>query len=386
MKILHTAASYRKDCHGVSGVIRDLVDGIEAAGHECVVLAPTEKGAPRENGVLRVKLGAGGEVDGRTLSRIRRISPDVIHVHDPIALGPAASGLAAQLGVPLVYTMHGPGEAAQKAKAEAAFREASGELMGAADLVVAPSADARRWAATRARRGTVQVIPTGVTQIFHEADSARDDAREARKLAEHDLVVGVVGGNHEDRGLDAFLGGVVELMEQSPSIKLLVTGTQKFRRRVSRSLPAEVRDRAVTGEKTGEAKKLQIWMDALDLLAVPSLTDPEGRNAQRAMARGVPVLGPHSAPWARMVTENKNGFLSLEDTPAGFKAALERARRGIRTRGDALNKAALETVETMTLVRTASLYVYAYESLLGERERPEPLPVRSASRSEVAAI
>jgi glycosyltransferase involved in cell wall biosynthesis len=386
MKVLHTAAIYRKDCHGVSGVVRDLVEAIDAAGHECAVMAPVEKGAPRENGVMRVKMNAKGGIDAKTLTRARRLKPDLIHAHDPLALGPVARELAERLGVPLVYTMHGPGAVAGNASAEQAFREASGELMAAADLVVAPSADARRWAATRARRGTVQVIPTGITEAFLEAESSREGARESRSLAPHDFVVGLVGGVHTDGGLGAALEALVELMNQSPSIHLLVTGTQQFRRKVSRMLPAELRDRAVRGEKTGEAPRLQEWMDALDLLLAPNLTDPEGLSAQRAMARGIPVLAPHTAPWARLLTEGKNGFLAQQDTKVGFRSGLERARRGIRTSGEGLARAAKESVEGQSMVRTASLLIYAYESLLGARERPEQAPVREATPSVLAAL
>lgn len=386
MKILHTAATYRQDCHGVSGVIRDLVEAIESAGHECAVMAPIEKGAPRENGVMRVKMDADGEVEAKTLTRTRRIKPDLIHIHDPIALSGPARMLAERLGVPVVYTMHGPGEAARKGPVALEYRRAAGEVIAGADLVVAPSADARRWAATQARRGAVQVIPTGVTGVFLDGESKRDKARESRGLAPHDFVVGVVGGNQTDAGLDSFLEALVASMEESPSVHLLVTGTQKFRRRVSRLVPAEIRERAVQGEKTGKSKKLRGWMDALDLLVAPSITDPEGRNAQRAMARGVPVLAPHTAPWARMLTEGKNGFLVLENTVDGFRSGLQRARRGIRTVGESLAKAARETVASATMVRTASLYIYAYESLLGERQRPEPVPVKSPDRPVLAVI
>ena len=151
MKILHTAATYRKDCHGVSGVIRDLVEAVEAAGHECAVMAPDEKGVPRENGVMRVKMDDDGEIDAKTLTRARRIKPDIIHIHDPVALSGPARLLAERLGVPVAYTMHGPGEAARKGADELAFRRASGEVIAAADLVIAPSADARRWARTSHR-------------------------------------------------------------------------------------------------------------------------------------------------------------------------------------------------------------------------------------------
>lgn len=386
MKILHTAATYRKDCHGVSGVIRDLVEAVEAAGHECAVMAPDEKGVPRENGVMRVKMDDDGEIDAKTLTRARRIKPDIIHIHDPVALSGPARLLAERLGVPVAYTMHGPGEAARKGADELAFRRASGEVIAAADLVIAPSADARRWAATRASRGAVQVIPTGITEVFLDEKSKREAAREDRSLAPHDFVLGLVGGNRTDSGLDAFLEALVELMEQSPSIHLLVTGTQKFRRRVSRNIPAEIRERAVQGEKTGKPKKLRTWMDALDLLVAPSLTDPEGRNAQRAMARGVPVLAPHTAPWARMLTQGKNGFLAQQDTAAGFRLALESARRSIRSNGESLAKAARESVASSTMERSASLYIYAYESLLGERERPEPVPVKSPVRPALASL
>ena len=90
MRILHTAANYRRDCHGVSGIIRDLVDALSDAGHEVSVMAPDATGVRRENGVMRVKMDSSGEVDARTLTRARGLKPDVIHIHDPVALsGPA---------------------------------------------------------------------------------------------------------------------------------------------------------------------------------------------------------------------------------------------------------------------------------------------------------
>lgn len=368
MKILHTAATYRKDCHGVSGLIRDLVDAVAAAGHEVNVMAPVEKGVPRENGVMRVKVDSKGGIDARTLTRLRRLKPDLIHIHDPMVLADPALTLAERLEIPVLFTLHSPRESDPPGSVDLEFQRASGEVAAAADMVVAPSAGARKWAATKTRHGGMMVIPTGVSEAFLEAGGDREAARTARGLDAHAFVVGLTGGDSIDAGLDEFLEALVGMMEESPSIHLLVTGTQRFRRRVARGIPKDLRERSVRSEKTGTVEALREWMDALDLLAAPSLNDPEGRNAQGAMARGVPALAPHSAPWARLLQEGSNGFLVLQNDVEGFRSGLQRARRMLRAAGCVIPRCARECVEPRTFERTVALYVHAYETLCGVRE------------------
>lgn len=364
MRILHTTARYRKDTHGVSGVVRNLVDALEQDGHEVRVMAPQRAEVPRENGVMRVPMDARGGVDARTLTRARGLRPDLIHIHDSLALSGPALTLARRLDIPVVFTLHGPDRALTRRSKKFAAWKARDLVASAADLVVAPSAGARRLARPDVLRSGLSVIENGVAASYLEAEHNREPGRTRRGLEPGQFVVGLVSGDRSPAELGVFLEALEGLLRKSPSVRLLVTGTGTFRTRVLDCLAPDLVEQAVLEEPTPNSDSLRDWIDCLDLMAAPSLEDAEGRGAMRSLARGVPVLAPRSAPWAALLQEAETGFLVSDPSVQGYRSTLERARKVLRRTGRRMSLLCTEAVHRWTLARSAARHGAAYETLL----------------------
>jgi phosphatidylinositol alpha-mannosyltransferase len=108
---------------GVQGQVRGLARSLRRAGHDVTVLAPDDDRPPGlHDGTLVVGHSVGIRANGsiaplalspqslwRTGRFVRRVRPDVVHLHEPLA--PASGyGCFLQAGVPLVGTFHRSGE------------------------------------------------------------------------------------------------------------------------------------------------------------------------------------------------------------------------------------------------------------------------------------
>ncbi|MFL5383125.1 MAG: glycosyltransferase family 4 protein [Longimicrobiaceae bacterium] len=183
------------------------------------------------------------------------------------------------------------------------------------------------------------VIPPGVDlERFHPDPEARRRVRAELGWAdEGPPVVGFLGRFVEAKGL----GVLRRAWEAAPPSRLLLVG--------GGAMEAELRAwgggfgdrvRVVTGVPHDEVPG---WLNAMDLLAAPSLTTPKwreqfGRMLVEAMACGVPVLGSDSGEIPHVIGDA--GIVAPEGDVGGWAKALgelienpdrraELARRGI---------------------------------------------------------
>ncbi len=117
MKIAIFTETYLPYINGVVTHVRLLKQGLEALGHEVLIVSadPTVRHHHMEDGQLRCPAhtfkkiygyGVASPVSANRLRYLNRFKPDIIHIHNEFGVGFFGMQAATILGIPMIYTIH----------------------------------------------------------------------------------------------------------------------------------------------------------------------------------------------------------------------------------------------------------------------------------------
>jgi glycosyltransferase involved in cell wall biosynthesis len=318
---------------GVPTAVETIRRGLEALGHEVVIVAPRMAGAD-DGGrqVIRVPaVPAPTYPDfalplplGPALSRrLRSLELDVFHAHHPFLLGASARRLARAAGQPFVFTYHTlydryahyvPLPRAMVARRAIRW---SARFADTADLVLAPSDFVARRLRAQGVRRPVEVLPTGIDlDRFRPGD--RSAARQALGFDAGDRLLLYVGRLDREKNLEFLLDAVARV--RIPRVRLVLVG---------RGTQAAVLRRAAAALGLGDRVDLRggslpdglpAYYRAADAFVFASTTETQGLAVLEAMACGLPVVAVRASGIEEVVAEGVSGLLVPEDA-AAFSAA-----------------------------------------------------------------
>jgi 1,2-diacylglycerol 3-alpha-glucosyltransferase len=319
---------------GVPIAVDTIRRGLEALGHEVVVVAPRMAGADDAGApVIRVPAIPAPTYPDFALPlplapsltrRLLGLDLDVLHAQHPFLLGVSARRLARAAGRPLVFTYHTlydryahyvplpTGIVARRA-----IRWSVG-FADTADLVLAPSEFVARRLRTQGVRRPVEVLPTGVDlDRFRPGDRAA--ARRALGLAAADRVLLYAGRLDREKNLGFLLDAIARVAVPRTRLLLVGRGTQAATlRRVAadRGLADRVEFRGgVTPDHVVP------YYQAADAFVFASTTETQGLAILEAMACGLPVVAVRASGIEEVVAEGVSGLLVAED-PSDFAGAV----------------------------------------------------------------
>lgn len=326
MRILHVYKDFPPVLGGIENHLRDLAVGQAAAGHEVTVLV-TARG-PRskvslEGGVRVVRAGRLATVASTPISlglvrELRRLRPDVTHLHIPYPWGEAAWLMAGRH--PMVATYHS--DVVRQRALGILWAPALHRLLARADRVLATSP---RYAATSrflALAPRVQIVPLGIDPTRFEAAGGPGRRRRTPKSSQ----IVFVGRLRYYKGLDVLL----EALRTLPFAQLAVAGVgpmeAQWRRRAQE---LEVAPRVTWLGDVAEADLPAVYA-AGDVFALPAVARSEafGMVLLEAMASGLPVVTTELGTGTSfVVVDGETGRV----VPAGDPLALGRALKDILT-------------------------------------------------------
>lgn len=181
MKIALFSETYLPYINGVATHVKTLKEGLEALGHQVLVVTADPKvfGHKLENGVLRCPAMELKEIYGfglalshstRRMELLRGFSPDVVHAHTEFGIGRSAVELAQELDIPLVYTLHTMWDDYLHYVATPSFLPAARRLSHSyfrrfanyADAIIGPSGKSRDFLRMCGVQQDISVIPNAV--------------------------------------------------------------------------------------------------------------------------------------------------------------------------------------------------------------------------------
>jgi len=224
----------------------------------------------------------------------------------------------------------------------------------------------------------VAVVPNGIEEA--EADPRRRSRlRRALGLRDGDVLLLFLGRLHDEKGPDLMLDALERLRRIAPhGWRAALVGDGPLRDALARRIAGSgLADRVV---QPGARRFVGPWLDAADLLVLPSREEGMPVAALEAMMRGRPVVGTAVGGTPEVVDHGRTGLL----IPAGDSEALARALADLI--GDAARRramgaeAAAEARRRFTLERMADATLAEYRALLRAAEatlaKSAPAPAR----------
>ena len=319
---------------GVPSAVDTIRRGLEALGHQAVIVAPRMAGADDgRHWVIRVPAVPAPTYPDFALPlplgpglarRLRALDLDVFHAHHPFLLGASARRLARTAGRPFVFTYHTLYDRyahyvplPRRMVARRAIRWSTG-FADTADLVLAPSDFVARRLRTQGVRKPIEVLPTGIDlDRFRPGDRAA--ARRALGLAADDRVLLYVGRLDREKNLGFLLDAVTRV--QAPRVRLLLVGRGTQAAAIARAAAARGIGSRVELRGGSPPDGLPAYYRAADAFVFASTTETQGLAVLEAMACGLPVVAIRASGVEEVVAEGVSGLLVPEDADA-FAAAV----------------------------------------------------------------
>lgn len=309
MRVLHVTDTYLPVLGGIEVLVDDLSTHQRHFGYQTRVLTATPQPltTTRDNRTIRVNDAVLSDVTGL----LRRYQPDVVHCHSSIVspLAWRAARAAAQLGIPVLTTMHSivpKGPVLQTGLRRLAALMPETVTWSAVSSV---AADLLQPIVGR----EVRVLPNGIdTDACRPAHPGENDVP---------VMVSVMRLARRKRPLDlvATLARIAARTGDRPW-KALIVGDGPQRAAVTRAVArAGLTDRV---QLTGRLTRPQV-LDLLtraDLYLAPARLESFGIAALEARCAGLPVVAMRGGGVGEFVQEGVNGFLVQDDREMADRA------------------------------------------------------------------
>jgi glycosyltransferase involved in cell wall biosynthesis len=361
MRIAHLEAG--RHLYGGAAQVRYLLEGLTARGVDNVLLCPrgSELAAAAPAATV-VPLPMRGELDAMLVVHLtralRRLAPDLVHVHSRRGADFYGAAAAALLGLPAVLTR-------RVDSPEPAWLGRWKYRPYAAVIALSRAIEAQLLAAGVDANRVVR-IPSAVDTARHRPDAAaRGRLLAAFRLPSNALIVGVVAQLIERKGHAVLIAALAELVREQPTLRVLCFG----RGPLEGALRAEIAARRLEQHVVlaGFRRDLAELMPGFDVLAHPASREGLGLTLLEAASAGVPVVACDAGGVADVVVQGATGLLVPVGDAAALRAALARllAGRAERARLGAAARAHAE--RQFDVARLAPAHLSLYERVLAER-------------------
>src|SRR5579859_294006 len=335
MRVAHVCQSYPPMVSGAAFMVQRLAQGLAGRGHAVLVLAASDRGrAWREvvEGVAVLRLDAMANPfrnrqrfvlwpGPALLAALRQFEPDVVHLHDPLAMGLPGLTAARRLQRPVLLTLHSlpnaitayaPPVPGLKRLVEAAMWMYGRRFAARCRALVAPSVSAVT-AAQRHVGCCPRLIAEGVDlEAFTPEPVFAGEAEVVRRkygLAPGLPVILHVGRLDVEKRVEVVLHAAAGALRRAPAQLLIVgDGTQ-------RGALTQLSSQLGIGEQTHFAGFVSPMDDLPSLYRLASVfvmasqMETEGLVAVEAAACGLPVVAIQATSMPEIVKHSVTGYL-----------------------------------------------------------------------------
>ncbi|HEV2287812.1 MAG TPA: glycosyltransferase family 4 protein [Candidatus Acidoferrales bacterium] len=303
----------------------------------------------------------------RFMAYLRAEKIDVVHAH-MIRAAASAVPLARLAGVPVVvHTCHG--REAWRTKWFSRQYWYDRRITAWSDATIAVSESTRRYLLKEKKleTGKVLVIRNG-RQLngFSPNASRREMLRCELGIGAGDPIVGVFGRLEEQKGHRYLIEALPKVLEKVPALHVVFAGDGSLRPGLENSVRSLGLGRSV--HFLGYRQDWMNWMDATDIVALPSLYEGMPLVPIEAGAMGKPVLATAVDGTCEVVVDGRTGVLVPPAQPEALADALINLLRDAekqRAMGEAGARRARDLFSLEQQVRETALL---YERLLEERQ------------------
>lgn len=376
--------TYTPQINGVVTSIRLFAKALEGLGHTVYIFAPTPRQPsdglriariPSLPFVFQPEMRMATMYSAQAYRTARRANLDIVHAHDPFAIGLFGLGVARRFRLPYVHTHHAMYPEYVHYVWDAEFtRELADRLAKQfseqCDTVIAPSTKISRSLLDLGVKTPVVTLPTGVdARRFAPRDTDAADVaafRAHHKIPENARLLTFVGRLGLEKNVDLLIDALAHI--ENPDARLLIVGNGPYRDELVGHLKREgVFTKAIfTGYLDRE--QVRTAYKASEALFFASTSETQGLVVTEAMAAGLPVVAVQDLAIGDAVKDGVNGLL----VPVAAKPLAEAADRllgddAMRLR---MGAASRERAEDLSIENQARRLAEVYEKLLETHPSP----------------
>lgn len=336
MKVLHVEGG--RNLYGGARQVLYLLEGLERHGIDNLLVCPAGSELARE-GAAHAEVHAipmAGDLDFRLIGRlyriIRRVRPDLVHLHSRIGAD-VMGGIAARLaGVPVVHS---------RRQDNPEMRWAVAMKYRLHDRVVAISEGIGHVLASEGMPASkLRCVRSAIDPAPFRRPGNRPWFLAEFGLPEDCIAIGVIAQLIERKGHRFLLEALPDLVGRYPGLHVLLFGKGPM----ESSLIEIVRRRGLTDRVhfPGFRDDLPRILPCLDLVVHPALREGLGISLLQAAAAGVPIVASRAGGIPEAVRDGENGLLVPPGDAVALAAAIHRLlddpelARGMGKRGEAL--------------------------------------------------
>ena len=315
MRVAIVTESFLPNVNGVTNSVLRILEYLQSANHQALVVAPSAEGMPNSYAGHPVRSTAAialqnilpvGMPMGLPQKRLEHLidgfAPDVIHLASPFALGNYAAKIGKKLGIPTlsVYQTDLGGFAKQYGfgGAERSLQKILYRIHAQTDRTLAPSTSAC-LDLHLADVPNVYLWRRGVNgELFNPSKRNRQLRDQWRNQDQNKLIVGFVGRLAQEKRVSDLAA-----IANDPNLKLVIVGDGPHRKKLEQQLP----NATFLGFKSGE--ELAEIYASFDLFIHPGPRETFCQAVQEALASGVPCVVPKTGGPADLVTNGRTGYV-----------------------------------------------------------------------------
>jgi glycosyltransferase involved in cell wall biosynthesis len=404
MRILFCGQSYYRKDNGQAVFMIRLADGLVAAGHEVMALAPSEKGLANRcnvNGVIvqtvpALHIGYNLNItafsDSVVEAALDEFKPDIVHIQDHLFLSRTVLRLARQRGMRVVGTNHFlPNNwsnnlyiprSVQGVVHKAMWHNML-EVFNQLDAATTPTETAVAILRKQDIRIPVKAISCGVNQdeFYPRPDLDPTVMRRRYRLALGRTVFLYVGRVDREKGLDDIVDAAEMLIDEP--IQFAIAGKGMYRDILMEQVNSRGLSHVVAFPGYVPGEDLPLLMNSIDAFIMPSAQELQSIATLEAMSCAKPVLAANARALPELVEHGVNGYLFKPFNAASIAGTVQ-LFLSKRQRWAEMGLAGLERARPHHLSNTVQRYVEWYESVIGRsvyahtRQPNQPIGVTAA--------
>ncbi|MEA3000956.1 MAG: hypothetical protein QOH04_2114 [Sphingomonadales bacterium] len=333
LRIALFSGNYNCVRDGANRALNRLVAHLLARGAAVRVYSPTVDTPafpPAGDLVSLPSVGIPGRTEYRFSVRFpRRIRDDVaafapthFHLSCPDYAGGRAIGLARQLGVPIVASMHTRFETYPSYYGldflVPPIKRRLRSFYSRCDHVLAPNPQmAESLGEFGVTPDRTHIWGRGVDRNVFSPERRSDAWRVAQGYGEGEPIVLFFGRLVQEKGLDIFAETMAALKARGHRLRPLVVGDGPARLWLEEKLPEALFTGHLDGEDLGRA------VASADILVNPSVTEAFGNVNLEAMAGGLAVVSADVGSAQALIEDQKHGLLVPPKDPQAYAEAVE---------------------------------------------------------------
>ena len=385
MRILFSGQSYYRKDNGQAVFTIRLAEGLAAAGHAVMALAPSEKGTSERShmgGVsvqtvpalhighnLNITAFNDSQVDA-TLAEFR---PDIVHIQDHFFLNRTVLRLARRRNIRVVGTNHFlPANWSNNMfiprSVQGVVHKAMWynmlEVFNQLDAATTPTETAVAILRKQDIHIPVKAISCGVDQDEFYPRPSIDPAvmRRRFRIATDRTVLLYVGRIDRETGLDDVIDAA-QMLSNEP-VQFAIAGKGMYRDQLMEAVSSHELNRMVTFPGFVSSEDLPLLLNSVDAFLMPSAQELQSIATLEAMSCAKPVLVANARALPELVDHGVNGYLFKPFNPASIAGTVQ-LFLSKRSRWQEMGLAGLEKARPHHLVNTIRRYVEWYESIIG---------------------